>query len=300
MSKLKIAFYGDGEWAVNSLNILLSRNDVLIKKAYLRYPNYDDKLKALCIENNIEFLILKDINQELKSTNDLFDLGISVSFDQIFNLDAINAHKLGIINCHAGELPDYKGRNILNWALINNNSHFAVTAHFVDLKVDTGDIIFQEKVAIEDNDDYCSLLKKSFAICPKVVNNALEIIINNRAKPIKQSNIKAYPIYCSRRKLGDELINWNHDSLAIYNFIRALVAPGPFAQSKIKGNIVFIKKAIFLKDAPKYIDIPGSILRKDDNGLLVKTGDSYLIINEWECDILIRVGDRFFNGSNNC
>ena len=128
----------------------------------------------------------------------------------------------------------------------------------------------------------------------------LEIIINNRAKPIKQSNIKAYPIYCSRRKLGDELINWNHDSLAIYNFIRALVAPGPFAQSKIKGNIVFIKKAIFLKDAPKYIDIPGSILRKDDNGLLVKTGDSYLIINEWECDILIRVGDRFFNGSNNC
>ena len=118
---------------------------------------------------------------------------------------------------------------------------------------------------------------------------SLNLILQNKIKSISQKSIKKYPIYCSRRKEGDELINWNDSSLEIYNFIRALVSPGPFAQTFLRGEKIFIKKAEFLKSAPKYKDIPGSILKKDSSGFFVKTGDSYLLIKKWHCDILLKV-----------
>ena len=66
--------------------------------------------------------------------------------------------KYGAINCHAGKLPDYRGRNILNWALINDEKEFGITVHFIDEGIDTGDIILQESFEIKDSDNYKSLL----------------------------------------------------------------------------------------------------------------------------------------------
>ena len=127
---------------------------------------------------------------------------------------------------------------------------------------------------------------------------ALDIIFKNKFNGKPQKKIKEFPIYCSRRREGDEIINWDNTSLEIYNFIRALVNPGPYAQTFIKGKRVYIKKALYLKEAPNYIDCPGSILKKDKFGLLVKTGDSYICIQEWDCDILLKTGDRFNCGFN--
>ncbi len=299
-SKLDIIFFGDGNWALNTIKLLVNRDDINIKKVYLRYPIPDNSLKEFCINNNIEFLIVKDINLEYLVKNNYSDLGISVSYDQIFKEKTIKCHKKGIINCHAGELPDFRGRNILNWVLINNKSHFAITVHYVDNKVDSGDIIFQKKIPINIDDDYGTLLKKSYEICPEVTLKAIDLILENKVKPLKQNLIKSNPIFCTRRIPGDELIDWNWNSQTIFNFIRALVSPGPYAQSLLGESYIYFKKATFLENAPKYIDIPGSILYKDEKGFIVKTGDSYLLINEWECDNLIRVGDRLSNGFNNC
>ena len=43
---------------------------------------------------------------------------------------------MGFLNCHAGALPFYRGRNILNWALINDEKEFGVTVHFIDEGID--------------------------------------------------------------------------------------------------------------------------------------------------------------------
>ena len=58
------------------------------------------------------------------------------------------------------EAAQYRGRNILNWALINDEKEFGITVHFVDEGIDTGDIITQETFPISDEDNYGSLLKK--------------------------------------------------------------------------------------------------------------------------------------------
>ncbi len=293
-------FYGHGQWALNTLKKILKRKDLKLSLVVSRFPNGDKDIEIFCKKNSIKYIIIENINDFFTKENLFFDLGISVSYDQIFKKSAINNHKIGLINCHAGNLPDFKGRNIINWAIINNNDEFGITVHYIDSGIDTGHIIAQKLIKIKHKDDYHDLLIKAYKECPKLVMESIDIISKNEHKSLNQKSIKKYPILCSRRREGDEIINWNKGSLEIYNFIRALVYPGPYAQTFAKGAIIHIKKALYIDEAPNYIDIPGSILKKDKNGLLVKTGDSYILIQKWDCDILLKTGDRFNCGFNHC
>ena len=63
-------------------------------------------------------------------------------------------------------------------------------------------------------------------------------------------------------------------------------------------KVLYVKSAKYIDSAPNYIDIPGSIIKKDEDGFLVKTGDTYILINDWDCDILVKLGDRFNCGIN--
>ena len=297
---LKIGFYGHGKWAVNTLEELLKKKDCLLDLVISRFPEGDKDIEEFCKINSIPYICVENINDYFKENELSFDLGISVSYDQIFKNATIAFHKKGIINCHAGNLPDFKGRNILNWVLINNLNEFGITVHYVDSSIDTGDIIAKKLITIKKTDNYNDLLIKAYKECPKLVIKSLNLILKNKVKLIPQKSVKQFPIYCSRRKEGDELINWNNTSLEIYNFVRALVAPGPFAKSFIKNRRVLIHEVEYIKDAPIYKDIPGSILKKDSSGLLIKTGDSYILIKKWDCDILLKRGDRFNCGSNCC
>ena len=58
-------------------------------------------------------------------------------------------------------LPFYRGRNPINWAIINGEKFYGVTIHFVDKNIDTGDIILQKKYRIFKNDTYKTILNKS-------------------------------------------------------------------------------------------------------------------------------------------
>ena len=105
-----------------------------------RKDTNDNTLKNLCSENNIDYLYNQDINSDdfyetAKSYN--CDLFVSMSFNQIFKKRIINLPKLKSINCHAGLLPFYRGRNVLNWVLINGEKKFGITVHFIDEGIDT-------------------------------------------------------------------------------------------------------------------------------------------------------------------
>tara|TARA_A100001035_G_C27774878_1_gene498409 strand:- start:1350 stop:2255 length:906 start_codon:yes stop_codon:yes gene_type:complete len=301
MDKLiNTVFYGHGPWASNTLKKLLKRKDLKVNLVVSRFPSGDKDIESICKIYSKQYVLVENINEYFVRKNLFFDLGISVSYDQIFKSNTIISHKKALINCHAGNLPDFKGRNIINWAIINNLKEFGITVHFVNEGIDTGDIILQKLIEIKDNDDYKDLLLKAYKVCPELVINSLDIILKNKFNGIPQNKIKKFPIYCSRRREGDEIINWNNTSLEIFNFIRALVYPGPYAQTFINGVRVYIKKAEYIKEAPVYKDCPGSILKKENSVLTVKTGDSYIFIKEWDCDILLKIGDRFNSGFNHC
>lgn len=294
---LKIGYFADGPWAHQTFKKLISDKQIKICFVCVRYDRNDEILKRLAIDNNIDVLIEKNINSEefiklLKSKYNV-DLFVSMSFNQIFKTEMINLPRFKTINCHAGKLPFYRGRNVLNWALINDEKEFGITVHYIDEGIDTGDIILQKVFPITDNDDYKTLLKTAYIECANILYDAIVLIRLNLVKPIKQENIHYFGMYCGRRQAGDEIIDWNQNSRDLFNFIRAICKPGPMAQSCINNKIIYINKSEMVKDAISYKCIVGQVLSKaKDNSFYIKTKDTVLKITEYFYDGIIKVGDR--------
>ena len=88
--------------------------------------------------------------------------------------------------------------------------------------------------------------------------------------------------YFRIRKEGDEWINWEWTSRKIFNFIRAITDPGPCAQTMFKENLIKIRNSKEIPNSPKYFCVPGEIVGKTDDSLILKTGDSTLSINSYD------------------
>lgn len=300
MSKFKIGYFADGPWSHKAFELLIQDEGNEICFIVPRTDTKDDTLKNYAKEYGIDYLHPVKVNSEEfieKTISYNCDLFVSMSFNQIFRERIINVPKYNTINCHAGKLPFYRGRNVLNWALINDEEEFGITVHYVDEGIDTGDIISQKTYKITDSDDYGTILNKAFIECAELLYETIKDIRNGEFQRIKQSEIHPVGFYCGGRQLGDEILDWNNTSRDLFNFIRALSDPGPKATTFLGNEIVRINKAVEIKEAPSYRNIPGQVLLKTDLGYLVKTKDSFIEIREVETEANIIIGNRFTRGS---
>lgn len=294
--KISIGYFADGQWSHKAFQKIINDTDLEIKFICVRYDTTDTTLKEYAEHYNIAYLKHPDINTlEFIEKISVYqcDLFVSMSFNQIFRSQIINLPRLKTINCHAGKLPFYRGRNVLNWALINDESEFGITVHYMDEGIDTGDIILQRTYPISDQDDYASLLNLAYEECATTLFDALQLFKTDSVQPLKQSIIHPIGFYCSQRKIGDEKLSWNQTSREIFNFVRAICAPGPIARSMLHGKEMKINKVTLIQGAPNYKCIVGAILKKDANKFLVKTLDSFIEVSEYEYNSNFKVGDRF-------
>ena len=295
---MKIGYFADGPWAHRTFHKIISDNAIKIMFVMVRYDKQDPVLIELANKNNIPVELCENINsKDFIEKVKLYhaDLFVSMSFNQIFKKEMIDLPKYGTINCHAGKLPFYRGRNILNWALINDEKEFGITVHYLDEGIDTGDIILQEVYPITDEDDYSTLLTRAYDGCAAVLYKAIKMIQDGKVESVKQKDIDPVGMYFGIRQPGDEVIDWNRTSREIFNFIRALSAPGPQATSWIAGKKISINKSRMVLGAHKYINTTGQVIGKTKEGFLVKTGDTMLEIIEYSYDGKIRMGDRLKN-----
>ncbi|APY07947.1 formyl transferase [Winogradskyella sp. J14-2] len=291
--KLRIGYFADGPWSHRAFEIINNDDRFDIQFIVPRTDTTDMVLSDFSKKYNIDYFKLDNVNSpsslEKIKTYDC-DVLVSMSFNQIFRKGIINLTPKGIINCHAGKLPFYRGRNILNWALINDEKEFGITVHFVDEGIDTGDIILQDTFPITDEDDYASLLEVAFVECSRLLYDALVKIAENDYERIDQKTIHPVGFYCGRRGVGDEIINWNDTSRNLFNFIRSISTPGPIARTVNNSQEIKINKSRLIPDVPNYIGTVGQVLSKTESGFLVKTKDSFIEI--LDVDGKIRVGDK--------
>lgn len=260
-----------------------------------RWDTKDETLKNLATEHSIPYIKSQNINSK-EFINEVSQFGcdifVSMSFNQIFKSEIINLPPLKTINCHAGKLPFYRGRNVLNWALINDEKEFGITVHYIDEGIDTGDIILQRCYKITETDTYNTLLEKAYMECAEILYESLKMLAITEIEPIKQLTISPVGFYCSQRKEGDEIIDWNQNSREIFNFIRAICRPAVIATSYINDKEIKINSATTIQHAPKYKGIVGAVVGIDNDGFVVKTKDSTIKITEYDYDGKIKIGDR--------
>lgn len=292
---MRIGYFADGPWGHETLELLLSDPSIEIAFIVPRNDTRDTFLKEKAKAFGVDYMSPVKVNSdefyEQAKAYDC-DLFVSMSYNQIFRNRIYSLPRYKTINCHAGKLPFYRGRNILNWALINDEKEFGITVHYVDDGIDTGDIIMQKTYPITDADDYGTLLQVAYKECPKLLYEAIKKIQSGEVSAIRQESIAKYGLYCGIRTEGDEIIDWDSSSRDIFNFVRAVCLPGPMALTWCGGEQVHINKVEYHAEFPKYKGTNGQILARLDDRLVVKTADSYIYVLEYESNRRLKVGDR--------
>ena len=292
---MRIGYFADGPWGHKAFKKIISDSSLEIVFLTARYDSQDSVLMDMAKENGIPVIIHKNINTveaREEYAGYMADLFVSMSFNQIFKKDFINIPPLKTINCHAGKLPFYRGRNILNWALINDEKDFGITVHYVDEGIDTGDIILQRVYPITDEDSYATLLERAYIGCADILYEAIKKLQEGTAEAIPQNSIDPVGFYCGVRQTGDEILDWNQSSRDVFNFVRAISKPGPSARTFLNGEEIRINKVREVKGMRAYKNIPGQILGKTGLGFLVKTRDTMVEVTDYDFPGRIRIGDR--------
>ena len=282
---MRFAFFGDGSWATDSLNRLILNGHIPLF-VVLRQHTSEATLKEFAQSKNIPIYAPKKVNAPSFVdwvTAQSPDLNISVSYDQIFGPSIIKTAKKGFINAHAGKLPDYRGRNVINWAIINNESELGLTVHYIDDGIDTGPIISQQILPIHWDDDYGTVLSRVQRALPDLLVETVHLIEKNQAPAKRQDHLIG--TYFTGRTHGDEWIDWSDKSLNIYNKIRGIAHPGPGARTTLSERILIIWEAEYQTSWPCYQATPGTVVGiKPGKGIQVKTGDSTIVLKSVQVD----------------
>jgi methionyl-tRNA formyltransferase len=277
---MRIMLFGDGAWAVNSLATLCEAGHV-VSAVVLRVQPAELALGEEAKRRGIPLLQPLKVNapefvQQVRNLSP--DLGLSIAYNQIFRRAAYDFLPSGLINFHAGKLPFYRGRNVVNWAILNGEKEIGLTSHYIDDGIDTGDIILQKTFPIHWTDGYGDVLQRIVSEFPTFVRETVEKIQSGHIEVKPQ--VPGEGTYFPGRSREDEWLDWNDSSFNLHNKVRAITRPGPGAKTTLEGAEVRIWRAYYDPNWANYIAIPGVVVGRAAAGVGVKTRDSVLLIEE--------------------
>lgn len=234
--KMRIIFMGTPDFAVESLRVLVENGQNVV--AVITAPDkpagrgrkiHETAVKQYAVSQNIPVLHPPRLkNPEFLKELAAYkaDLQVVVAFRMLPEL-VWAMPKYGTFNLHASLLPQYRGAAPINWAIINGETETGVTTFFIEKEIDTGKIIFSEKVAIEKDESAGSLHDKLMEVGGKLVLQTVEAIQSGDYPQKEQDHSKAIQEAPKIFKEDCE-INWNQEASTIYNFVRGL-SPYPAA-----------------------------------------------------------------------
>ena len=191
---------------------------------------------------------------------------LSINYVFLLEWDVISRFKLAV-NLHGSLLPKYRGRAPHIWAIINNEKEAGLTLHKIDTGCDTGEIILQEKIDIDESDTGADIVRKYEKMYPQLIKTFITQVRENSISETIQDEDKA--TFFSKRNPDDGLINWNWHKERIRNWVRALADPYPGAFSFMNGKKVVIDKITFSDFG--FSDTMKNGLVLNDNPIIVKT-----------------------------
>lgn len=151
--------------------------------------------KKLCASLNIPYKVLKHNSKNclnfLKKKK--FDLGIILGA-RILKEDIIKTFKIGILNLHPGLLPDNRGLDTYQWAIINMIPQ-GVTSHLIDSKMDGGKILIKKKIKIYQDDTLNDLYMRVQSLEMKLMIQSINLLNKNNKAGYFPSKLSQYHSY---------------------------------------------------------------------------------------------------------
>ena len=282
----KVVFMGTPEFAVASLDAIRKAGFNIVgvitardKPAGRGQKIRQSAVKTYAVAHNLNLLQpdnLKDqaFQQELSDLK--ADLFAVVAFRML--PEAVwKMPKKGTINLHGSLLPQYRGAAPINWAIINGEKETGVTTFYINKKIDTGDIIEQRMIPINENMTAGELHDEMMLVGAELLADTIESIQNDSVKSKAQS-ITVESKSAPKIFRQDCRLDFSKSTQEVHNQIRGL-SPYPASWIQLKHvdgqekslkifRSEIIQKTMLASDSPR--------LEEDDNQLLLITGNGVL------------------------
>ena len=310
---MNILFMGTPDFAQESLKVLCENNynilgvvtkidtpkgrGMKLAKSEVKIYAEEKGLKIFQpekVKNNTEFI------NEIKSLNP--DLIVVVAYGKILPKDILDIPKYGCVNVHASLLPKYRGAAPIQWSVLNGDKVTGITTMYMDIGMDTGDIIMQEELEIGENETTGELWDRLKVLGGKLLLKTVQEIENNDGKV---ERIKQGDDFTIAPMLNKEMavIDFNKTANEIHNLVRGL--------NPIMGAITFIddKKYKIWKTEVVKEDLEIENIEEKENGevvlsdqkkgLFIKTNNGIIKVLEIQGDNgkRLNIGD-FLRGNN--
>lgn len=290
---MRVVFMGTPEFAVPALTALIEAgHEVAAVVTQPDKPKGRGKevqmspVKEKALECNIP------VYQPVKARNPEFveiltslspQVIVVAAFGQILPRSILDIPPFGCVNIHASLLPKYHGASPIQYAVINGDKESGITTMMMAEGIDTGDMLDQEAILLDEKETGGSLHDKLSAIGGRLILKTLEKLENGTAVRTPQDESKACYVGMIKKSMGD--IDWSMEAESIERLIRGL-NPWPSAYTVWNGKVLKIWKASVLeaeeetgKDAASYASY-GEVTEAGNGRLVVKTGRGSLSIEE--------------------
>jgi methionyl-tRNA formyltransferase len=211
------------------------------------------------------------------------DLIISGGFPWRIPSEVLALPRLGAINMHPALLPRYRGPAAIEWALRNGDAEMGFTVHRLSPDFDTGPILAQVRIPIADDDDIDSLVAKFGPVLPGLLGQALERVA--RGDP-GEAQDEAEATYAGLFDEEWRIIDWSQPARTIHNQVRSWIGVRDIplgAFGEVDGETLQITKTRLLpvESQPGEPIVAGTVLRRDDERMVVQCGDGAIEILKW-------------------
>ena len=279
---MKIVFMGAPDFAVNVLQGLIDNYDVVgvVSQPDKRIGRHqvltNTPVKELALKYDIPVFQPIRIREDYEDILNLNpDLIVTCAYGQIIPKAILDYPRLGCINVHASLLPKLRGGAPIHKAIIDDYGTTGVTIMYMDVKMDSGDIISQREVKILDSDNLESLHDKLSEVGTSLLLDTLPSIIDGSNSRTKQDEDEVTYAYNIKRE--EEHIDFSKTSREVFNLIRGL-CPVPSSNAILDEKEMKIYKSII--SSKNYNGEYGEIVDITKEGIVVKTGDAAIILTE--------------------
>lgn len=199
------------------------------------------------------------------------DMIVVAAYGKILPKNVIDYPKFGCINVHGSLLPKYRGAAPMQRAIIDGESETGITIMYMDVGLDTGDMLMKSVVPIDINDNFETVFDKMAAAGAETLVKAIPLIVSGALVPEKQDDALAN--YAAKIEKEDCKLDFSEPAKKVHDRIRGL-SPIPLACTELGGTML---KIIASRLSDTVSGKPAGTVVSADGKLTVVCGDGKCI-----------------------
>jgi len=281
---MRVIFFGTSAFAVPSLEQLVAHHHIVAM--CVTQPDRPQGRGLACEPSPVKQVALRfglPLSQPERVRLDLcdslqVDVGVVAAYGQLIPDDVLKKPPHGMLGVHPSLLPKYRGASPVAWALLNGETTTGVTIFRLNERLDAGELIVQQSVAIEPTEHAETLTNRLAQLGAQQLVRALELLHTGRAMFTPQEESQA--TFAPKFTKAQGRIDWHQPAAVIARLVRATV-PWPGAMTAWKGEALKIW-SVSLPETSTAVSgaAPGTIVHVGSDGVTVATGTGALCLHE--------------------